>query len=67
MKEDLDLLIEEKWRKQYEFVPFISAIEKLPSSKEIKLALCQGNNFINVYNIFYDKHHGHWIKDILLL
>ena len=67
MKEDLDLLIEEKWRKQDEFVPFISAIEKLPSSKEIKLALYQGNNFINVYKIFYDKHHGHWIKDILLL
>ena len=39
MKEELDLPIEEKWRKQDEFSTFISAIEKLPSPKEINIAL----------------------------
>ena len=48
-EKDLDLLIEKKWRKRSEFATFISATEKLPSTKERKLALYQGNEFINMY------------------
>ena len=38
-KEDIDLLIEEKWRKQDYFATFISAIDKLPIHKEINITL----------------------------
>ena len=41
MKEDLELLIEEKWRKLDEFDTFISAIEKLPSPNKKNIALHQ--------------------------
>ena len=34
MKEYIDLIIEEKWRKEDEFATFIAAIEKLTSTKE---------------------------------
>ena len=39
MKEDLDLLIEENWRKQDKFAAFISAIDKLSITNKKKLAL----------------------------
>ena len=58
VKEDIEILIEEKWRKQDEFATFISAIEKLPSPNEKNLALNQGNNFIDVYKTFFGKHYG---------
>ena len=67
MKEDLDLLIEEKWRKKDEFATFISAIEKLPSPNEKNLVLHQGNEFIGVYKTFFDNHYGRWIKELLSL
>ena len=67
MKEDLDLIIEYKLIKRYEFDTFISDIEKLPSNKEIKLALYQGNELINVYKTFFDKNYERWLKDLLLL
>ena len=65
MKGDIDLLIEEKWRKWDEFANFISAIEKLPSPNEKNIALNQGNNFIDVYKTFSDNHYGWWIKELL--
>ena len=58
MKEDLDLLIEEKWSKRDEFATFISAIEKLPSPNEKNLALHQGNDFVDVYTTFFDNQYG---------
>ena len=67
MKEDIDVLIEEKWRKQDEFATFISAIEKLPNLNEKKLALHQGNDFIYAHNTFFDKNYEQWIKEILPL
>ena len=67
MKEYIDLLIEENWRKRYEFSTFISAIYKLPSPKEKKLALHQGGKFIGMYKTFFDNHYEIWFKDILLL
>ena len=39
MKEYIDLLVEEKRRKQYEFANFIAAIEKLPITKEINISI----------------------------
>ena len=60
MKEDLDLIIEEKWRKRDEFATFISAIEKLPSPDEkilystrgMTLLTCKRPYFIrNMYNV----------------
>ena len=65
MKENLDLLIEDMWRKRDEFTTFISAIEKLPSPHEKKLALPQGNEFIDVYKTLFDKHYGRCIKELL--
>ena len=65
MKEDLDLLIEGKWRTQDEFATFISDIEKLPSPNEKNLALHQGNEFIEVCKTLFDKHYGWWIKELL--
>ena len=53
--------------KQDEFATFILAIEKLPSPNEKYLALLQGNDFIDVYKTFFDKHYGQWIKEILPL
>ena len=67
MKEDLDLLIEEKWSKRDEFATFISAIEKLPSPNEKNLALHQGNDFVDVYTTFFDNQYGRYIKDLLPL
>ena len=58
MKKDLYLLIEDKWRKRDEFATFISAIEKLPSPNEKNVVLHQGNDFIDVYKTFFDKHYG---------
>ena len=55
---DLALLIEDKWMKRDEFATFISAIEKIISPKEKNLALQQGNNFIDVYKTFFDKHYA---------
>ena len=49
MKEDIDVIIEEKWRKQDKFATFISAIDKLTSPKYIKVAPYQGNKSVNVY------------------
>ena len=46
-------------------LPFISAIEKLPSPNEKKLALHQGNCFIDVYKNLCAKHYGQYIKEIL--
>ena len=62
MKEDLDLLIEEKWRKRYEFATFISAIEKLPGPKERNLTLYQSNDFINVYKTFFENQYTCCLK-----
>ena len=56
MKEYLDLIIEEKWRKQCGFTTFIVAIEKLRSTKEINIVLFQGNDFISVYKTFFYNH-----------
>ena len=67
MKEYIDLLIEDKWRKRDEFDNFISGIEKLPSPNEKNLTLHQGNDFIDVYNTFFDENYGRWIKELLLL
>ena len=67
MKEDIDLLIEEKWRKRDDFDTFISDIWELPSPNEKNLALNQGNNFIDVYKTFFGKHYGKWIKNLLPL
>ena len=67
MKEYLDLLIEEKWRKIDEFANFISDIGKLPSPNEKRIALYQGNEFIDVYKTFFDKYYGKFIKDLLPL
>ena len=38
-KEDLDLIIEEKWRKRDEFATFIAAIDKLIGPKDRNIAL----------------------------
>ena len=38
-KEDIDLLIEEKWRKRDKFANFISDIEKLPIPNEKNIPL----------------------------
>ena len=65
MKEYLDLLIEEKWRKRDEFANFISSVEKLPSPNERNIALHQGNDFIGVYKTFFGKNYGWWIKELL--
>ena len=67
MKEYLDLLIEEKWRKRDEFATFISAIEKLPIPNDKNLALYQGNGFIDLYKTFFDKHYGKCIKELLTI
>ena len=67
MKEDLDLLIEEKWSKRDEFATFISDIEKLTSPNKKNLALQQGNCFIDVYTTFFGEHYGRWIKKLLPL
>ena len=62
-KEDIELRIEEKWRKRYYFATFISAIEKLTSPNDKNLALHQNTEFIDVYKNFFDKHYDRWIKD----
>ena len=67
MKKDLDPLIEEKWRKQYKFVTFIAATEKLPNNKEIKITLYQGNGFINMYKTFFENNYARWMNDIMPL
>ena len=67
MKEDIDLLIEEKWRKRDEFAPFISVTEKLPSPNEKNIAIHQGNDFIEVYKKLFDKHYGLCFKELLPL
>ena len=67
MKEDIDLLIENKWRKRDEFDTFIAAIEKLPRTQDIKLAIYQGKDFINVYNNFFNNHYARCIKEILTI
>ena len=64
MKEDLDLLIEDKWMKQDEFATFISAIEKLPSTNKKNIALHKGNDFIDVYKTFFYNHYGWYIKEL---
>ena len=65
MKGYIDLLLEEEWRKRYDFSTFISAIENITSPTDIKLALNQGNNFINLYNSFFNNHYVCWLKEIL--
>ena len=65
MKEYIDLIIEEKWMKQDEFSTFIAAIEKLPSPKDINLALLQVNDFINMYKDFFDNNYVRWLKYLL--
>ena len=67
MKENLDLLIEEKRKKRCEFATFISTIDKQLSPKEKKLSIHQGNDFIYVYNTFFDKHYEWCLKEILPL
>ena len=67
MKEYLDLLIEEKGSKQYQFDTFIADIEKIPSLKERKITLYQVNNLINVYNTLFDKNYACWMKEVLLI
>ena len=57
MKEYLDLIIEEKGRKRYQFDNFIAALEKLPIPKERNLTLYQGNEYINVYNTLFEKNY----------
>ena len=58
MKEDIDLLIEEKGRKRDEFSTLIAAIEKLTSPKRIKFSIYQVNDFINVYQTLFNKHYA---------
>ena len=65
MQEDLDLIIEEKWRKWYEFATFIAALEKLPIPKEINIALNQGNEFITVYKNLFEDNSECWSKELL--
>ena len=67
MKEDLDLRIKEKRKKQDEFATFISAIEKIPILNDKNLALHQGNKFIDVYKTFFDNKYERCIKEILTL
>ena len=67
MKEYIDVSIEEKWIKQDYFYTFMSDIEKPPSPNEKNLALQQWNDFIDVYNNFFDKYYGLCIKELLLL
>ena len=67
MKEGLELLIEEKWRKQYYFDTLVSAIEKIPSPNEKRLSLHQGNNFFDLHKTFFDNHYGKWIRELLPL
>ena len=64
MKEDLDLLIEDKWMKRDEFATFISAIVKLPCTNKKNIALHQGNDFIDVYKTFFDNQYRWYIKDL---
>ena len=54
-------------RKQDEFSTFISATDKLPSPNEKYIALHHGNEFIDVYKTFFDKHYDQCIKDLLPL
>ena len=65
MKEDLDLIIEEKWRKRDEFATFIAAIDKLIGPKDRNIVLYQGNGFINVYKTLFLKHYVLWLKELL--
>ena len=67
MKEDFDPLIEENLRKQDQFATFISVIDKLTLNKEKHISLYMGNNFINVYNNFFDKHYAYCLKELLPL
>ena len=67
MKEYIDLLIEDKWRKQDGFFVFIAAIENITSPKQRNITLYQGNYFINVYKTFFDKHYTRCLKEILPL
>ena len=67
MKEYIDPLIEEKCRRRDELAKFIAAIEKLPSPKYRKLAIYQGNYFINVYKTLFEKHYEFWLEEILTL
>ena len=67
VKEDIDLLIEEKWRKRDEFSTLIAAIEKLTSPKWINLSIYQGNDFINVYKTLFNKNYAWWMKYVLTL
>ena len=67
MKEDLELLIKEKGRKQDEFATLVADIEKLPSTKDIKVSLNQGKNFIKMYKTFFENHHACWLKEVLLI
>ena len=60
--EDLYLLVEEKWMKRDKFSTFIAAIDKLPSPKEINIALFQINDFINVYKNLFENHNTRWMK-----
>ena len=64
-KEDLDLIIEEKWRKRDEFATFIAAIDKLIGPKDRNILLYQGNGFINVYKTLFLKHYVLWLKELL--
>ena len=57
-KEDIDLLIEEKWSNRDEFSTFIAAKYKLPSPKEINLALYQGKQIINLCKTLFEKHYA---------
>ena len=57
MKEGIDVLIEEKWRKQDEFATFISDIEEITIPNKKNIALHQGNYFIDVYKTFFHKHY----------
>ena len=53
MKDDLDLIIEEKWIKRDEFDTCIEDIEKLPIPKDINLTLYQRSKFIKVHKTLF--------------
>ena len=57
MKEDIDRLIEDKWKKRDEFATFISDIEKLPILNDKNPAIHQRNDFTDMYKTFFDKHY----------
>ena len=57
MKEDIDRLIEDKWKKRDEFATFISDIEKLPILNDKNPAIHQRNDFTDMYKTFFDKYY----------